>query len=35
MKVISEGFFFTLLLYFKDIKQGHSIVTVCGSMSRL
>ena len=35
MKVLSEGFFFTLLLNFKDIQQGHGIVTVCGSMGRL
>lgn len=35
MKVLSEGFFFTLLLHFKNIQQGHGIVPVCGSMSRL
>ena len=35
MKVLSEGFFFTFLLNFKDIQQGHGIVTVCGSMGRL
>lgn len=35
MKVLFEGFFLTLLLYFKSIQQGHGIVTVCGSMGRL
>lgn len=35
MKVLFEGFFLTLLLYFKNIQQGHGIVTVCGSMGRL
>lgn len=34
MKVLSEGFFLTLLFYFKNIQQGHGIVTVCGSMGR-
>lgn len=35
MQVLSEGFFLTLLLYFKNIQQSHGIVTVCGSMGRL
>lgn len=35
MKVLFEGFFLTLLLYFKNIQQGHGVVTVCGSVGRL